>query len=154
MLKARESKKQMGVVPLNLRYDMLTPRFFEERSDVYQKALVKLKGANINDTIRFQYKGREYESFIREILPTGLDWYAVAYVVESEKPDSIIVIDRHDFVDMKRVVTVGADAYSIKDIIRLVQQQNDSAKTDELKAIIRRADITDVKKLELASALV
>lgn len=129
-------------------------RVLQERSDVYQKALVKLEGANINDTIRFQYKSREYETFIREIFPTGLDWYAVAYVVESEKPDSIIIIERHDFVDMKRVVTVGADAYSIKEIIRLVQQQKDSAKTDELKAIIRRADITDVKKLELASALV
>jgi hypothetical protein len=84
----------------------------------------------------------------------GLDWYAVAYVVESEKPDSTIIIEHHDFVDMKRVVTVRTDAYSIKDIIRLVQQQRDSAKTDKLKAIIRRADITDVEKLELASALV
>ena len=54
MHKARESKKQMGVVPHNLRYDMLTSRFFEDRPDVYQKALVKLEGANINDTIRFQ----------------------------------------------------------------------------------------------------
>jgi hypothetical protein len=152
--KARETKKQMGVVPHNLRYDMLTPRFFEERPDVYQKVLVKLEGANINDTIRFQYKDREYETFIREILPVGLDWYAVAYVVESEKPDNTIIIERHDFVDMKRVVTVGNDAYSIKEIIRLVQQQRDSAKTDKLKAIIRRADITDVEKLEIASALV
>ena len=57
---------------------------------------------------------------------------------------------------MKRVVKVGSviDAYSIKDIIRLVQQQKDSAKTEKLKAIIRRADITDAEKLDLASALV
>ena len=62
-----------------------------------------------------------------------------------------IIIEHHDFVDMKRVVTVGTDAYSIKDIIRLVQQQNDSAETEKLKAIIRRADITDAKKLDLAN---
>lgn len=29
-------------------------------SDVYQKVLVKLTNANINDTIRFQYKERQY----------------------------------------------------------------------------------------------
>ena len=43
-----------------------------------------------SSTIRFQHKGREYEAFFREILPTGLDWYAVAFVVESKKPASTI----------------------------------------------------------------
>ena len=92
MEKAREVKKQFGVIPHKLSYDMLTARFFTERPSIYQKVLVKLDGANINDTIRFDYKGRQYEAFIREILPTGLDWYAVAFVVESEKPASTIII--------------------------------------------------------------
>ena len=156
MDKARQITNQFGVVPHNLRYDLLTARFFSERPNIYQKVLVKLEGANINDTIRFEYKGRQYvyEAFIREILPTGLDWYAVAFVVESEKPASTIIIERHDFVDMKRVVKIGPDAFSIKDIIRMVQQQKDPAKTDQLKTIVRRADISDAEKLELASALV
>tara|TARA_B110001452_G_scaffold233790_1_gene211765 strand:- start:6 stop:173 length:168 start_codon:yes stop_codon:yes gene_type:complete len=55
---------------------------------------------------------------------------------------------------MKRVVKIGPDAFSIKDIIRMVQQQQDSAKTDQLKTIVQRTDISDAKKLELASALV
>lgn len=154
MDKAREVKKQFGVVPHNLRYDLLTARFFSERPGIYQKVLVKLDGANINDTIRFDYKGRQYEAFIREILPTGLDWYAVAFVVESEKPASTIIIEHHDFVDMKRVVKVGPDAFSIKDIIRMVQQQKDPSKTEQLKTIVCRTDVSDAEKLELASALV
>ena len=97
MQKAREIKKEMGVVPHNLRYDLLKARFFLEQPEIYQKVLVKLDGANINDTVRFQYKGRNYEAFIREILPTGLDWYAVAFVVESEKPSGTIIIEQHDF---------------------------------------------------------
>jgi hypothetical protein len=152
--KARAMKEQMGVIAHNLRYDMLTSRFFDERSDVYQKALVKLEGATVNDTIRFQYKFREYETFVREILPAGPNWYAVAYVVESEKPASTIIIERHDMMDTKRVVKVGSDVLSIKDVIRRVQQHKDSAKTGQLKTILLRGDITDAEKLELASALV
>ena len=154
MEKAREIKKQFGVVSQNLRYDLLTARFFSERPSIYQRVLVKLEGANINDTIRFEYKGREYEAFIREILPIGLDWFAVAFVVESEKPATPIIIQRHDFVDMKRVVKIGPDAFSIKDIIRMVQQQKDPTKVDQLKTIVMRKDISDAEKLELASALV
>eukprot|EP00966_Prymnesium_polylepis_P305371 7056535-Prymnesium_polylepis.1 len=154
MEKAREIKKQFGVVPQNLRYDLLTARFFSERPNIYQRVLVKLEDASINDTIRFEYKGRQYEAFIREILPIGMDWFAVGFVVESEKPATPIVIQRHDFVDMKRVVKIGPDAFSIKDIIRMVQQQKDPANTDQLKTIVRRADISDAEKLELASALV
>ena len=153
MKKAREMKTEMGVVPHNLRYDLLKSRFFSEQPHIYQKVLVKLAGANINDTIRFKYKGREYEAFIRAILPTGLDWYAVAFVVESEKPASTIIIETHEFVDMKRVMKVGRDAFSIKDIIRMVRQQADPAKTEQLKVIVRRADISDAEKLTLASAL-
>ena len=79
----------------------------------------------------------------------------MAFVVESEKPASTIIIERHDFVDMKRVVKIGPDAFSIKDIIpRMVQQQKDPAKTDQLKTIVQRKDISDAEKLELASALV
>ena len=139
MEKAREVK-QFGVIPHKLSYDMLTARYFTERPSIYQKVLVKLDGANINDTIRFDYKGRQYEAFIREILPTGLDWYAVAFVVESEKPASTIIIKQHDFVDMKRVVKIGPDAFSIKDIIRMVQQQKDPAKptTQDDRAPCRR----------------
>ena len=56
---------------------------------------------------------------------------------------------------MKRVVKVGPDAFSIKDIIRMVQQQGtDPAKTEQLKVIVRRTDISDAEKLEAASALV
>ena len=154
MEKAREINKEFGVVPQNLRYDLLTARFFSERPNIYQRVLVKLEDANINDTIRFEYKGRQYEAFIREILPIGMDWFAVGFVVESEKPATPIIIQSHDFVDMKRVVKIGPDAFSIKDIIRMVQQQKDPAKTDQLKTIVRRADISDAEKLELASALV
>ena len=45
---------------------------------------------------------------------------------------------------------VGADAFSIKDIIRMVR--NDSAKTDQLKIIMLRRDISDAEKLKLATA--
>ena len=58
-------------------------------------------------------------------------------VVESEKPESTIIIERHDFVDIKRVVRVGDDALSIKDIIRALR--NDPERTDQLKAILMRA---------------
>ena len=121
-------------------------------SQHYQKVLVKLKDANINDTIRFNYKGRQYEVFIREIIPTGLDWFAVAYVVEHQKPDSTIIIEEHSFVDMKRVATVREDAFSLRDIIRMLR--NDAEKTQILKEIMLRSDIDDAKKLELAAALV
>ena len=130
----------------------LTQRFFSDRDSVYQKVLVKLTNANINDTICFQYKERQYEAFIREIITTGLDWYAVAFVVESEKPESTIIIERHDILDMKRVVRVGGDALSIKDIIRVLR--NDPERTEQLKAILTRSDIQDAEKLEMASALV
>ena len=154
--KARSEKKRMGVIPHGILYDKLTPRFFTDpctdRYNVYQKVLVKLTNANINDTICFQYKERQYEAFVREIITTGLDWYAVAYVVESEKPESTIIIERHDILDMKRVVRVGGDALSIKDIIRALR--NDPERTEQLKAILTRSDIQDAEKLEMASALV
>ena len=95
---ARKDKKRMGVIASGLLYDKLNPRFFSDRDSVYQKVLVKLTNANINDTICFQYKERQYEAFIREIITTGLDWYAVAFVVESEKPESTIIIERHDIL--------------------------------------------------------
>jgi hypothetical protein len=149
---ARRVKKSMGVIASGLLYDKLTQRFFSDRDSVYQKVLVKLTNANINDTICFQYKERQYEAFIREIITTGLDWYAVAFVVESEKPESTIIIERHDILDMKRVVRVGGDALSIKDIIRVLR--NDPERTEQLKAILTRSDIQDAEKLEMASALV
>ena len=149
---ARKVKKSMGVISHGLLYDKLNQRFFTDRPSVYEKVLVKLTNANINDTICFQYKERQYEAFVREIITTGLDWYAVAYVVESEKPESTIIIERHDILDMKRVVRVGGDALSIKDIIRALR--NDPERTEQLKAILMRSDIQDAEKLELASALV
>ena len=149
---ARKVKKSMGVMPHGLLYDKLNPHFFTDRPSVYEKVLVKLTNANINDTICFQYKERQYEAFVREIITTGLDWYAVAYVVESEKPESTIIIERHDILDMKRVVRVGGDALSIKDIIRALR--NDPERTEQLKAILTRSDIQDAEKLEMASALV
>ena len=149
---ARRDKKQMGVLPDGLRYDALTPKFFEKRPDIYKKALVKLKDANINDTIRFEYKGRQYETFIREMVPSGLDWYAVAYVVEPEQQMGTILIDEHDFVDMKRVIKKGADSFSIRDIIRMLRDNRE--KTDTLKAIVLRKDISDAEKLKLAAALI
>ena len=112
---------------------------------------VKLKDANINDTIRFEYKGRQYETFIREIIPTGPDWYAVAYVVETEQQVGTILIDEHTFVDMKRVVKHGPDSFSIRDIIRMLRDNRE--KTDALKAIVVRKDISDAEKLKLAAAL-
>ena len=143
----------MHVIAQGLLYDKLTPRFFSDRYSVYQKVLVKLTNANINDTICFQYKERQCEAFIREIITTGLDWYAVAFVVESEKSESTIIIERHNILDMKRVVRVGTDALSIKDIIRALVR-NDPERTEQLKAILMRSDIQDAEKLELASALV
>ena len=125
--------------------------------NIYKKVLVKLKDANINDTIRFEYKGRQYETFIREMVPdisgsSGMDWYAVAYVVEEEDQVGTILIDDHTFVDMKRVVKHGADSFSIRDIIRMLR--NNREKTDALKAIVLRKDISDAEKLKLAAALV
>ena len=76
-------------------------------------------------------------------------------VVESEKPESTIIIERHDFVDIKRVVRVGDDALSIKDIIRALRNDPVPERTEQLKAILMRSDIKgDAEKLELASALV
>ena len=76
-------------------------------------------------------------------------------VVESEKPESTIIIERHDFVDIKRVVRVGDDALSIKDIIRALRNDLVPERTEQLKAILMRSDIKgDAEKLELASALV
>ena len=47
----------------------------------------------------------------------------------------------------------GSDAFSIKDIIRLVQQKKDPEKTDQLKAIMLQTGVSDAEKLELASTL-
>ena len=44
---------------------------------------------------------------------------------------------------VKRVVRVGGDALSIKDIIRALK--NDPERTEQLKAIIMRTDIDDAK---------
>ena len=78
----------------------------------------------------------------------------VVFFGSSNESFSTIIIEHHDFVDMKRVVKVGPDAFSIKDIIRMVQQQKDPTKKDQLKTIVMRKDISDAEKLELASALV
>ena len=70
-------------------------------------------------------------------------------------PSSIIIASdtRHPLdMIMKRVVRVGTDAVSIKDIIRALR--NDPERTDQLKAILMRSDIQDAEKLEMASALV
>ena len=58
----------------------------------------------------------------------------------------------HSFVDMKRVAKVGKDAFSLRDIVRMLR--NDAEKTQSLKEIMLRSDIDDAKKLELAAALV
>ena len=137
-------------MPIHVRYDMLTANYFATRSDIYQEVLVKLKEANITDTIRFEYKGRRYEAFIREMVPVGLDWYAVAYVVEKEKPECTFIIEEHTFVDMKRVMKVGADAFSIKHIVRMVS--GDTEKTKHVKSIMLQQDISDAEKLRLAAA--
>ena len=64
-------------------------------------------------------------------------------------------------MDMKRVVKIGPDAFSIKDIIRMVQQQKDPSSQDraaqderDRAPYARGTDISDAEKLELASALV
>ena len=62
------------------------------------------------------------------------------------------MVSFNDILDMKRVVRVGRDALSIKDIIRALR--NDPERTDQLKAILMRSDIQDAEKLEMASALV
>ena len=64
MKKGKESLLQMGVIPNRLTCGLLTKEFFSERPNVYQKVLVKLESANVNDTISFSYNGRQY---IREI---------------------------------------------------------------------------------------
>lgn len=149
---AKKDKKRMGVVPFKLLYSELSHNYFASKPNVYQKVTVKLtEEANIDDTIRFEYKGQQYEAFIRETMFTGLDWYAVAYVVESEKPTNVIIVDSHTFVDIKRVAKVGNDAVSIKDIIRLVR--DDASKTTKLKEIMLRRDISDAEKLQLATEL-
>ena len=102
--RALQDRKRMGVVPYRLRYDQLSHNYFASKPEIYQKVLVKLSSeASIDDTIRFDYKGHEYEAFIREMIPTGLDWYAVAYVVEREKPTGVLIVDSHTFVNTKRV---------------------------------------------------
>ena len=149
---ANQQRKAMGVLPYRLRYDKLTHDFFASFTSIYQKVLVKLTNANVNDTIRFKYKSRQYETFIREIIPVGLDWFAVAYVVEPNKPESTIIIEEHSLVDMKRAAKVANDALSFRDIVRMLR--NDAEKTESLKAIMLRSDIDDARKLELAAALV
>ena len=130
----------------------MSTSFFESRSNVYAKVLVKLDKANINDTISFKYADRRYEAFIREIVPVGLDWFAVAFVVESSPPEKPIIIHEHAIVNMKRVIRVGADAFSIKDIVRMVR--GDPEKTEKLKEIVMDASIDNAEKLKRASALV
>ena len=82
----------------------------------------------------------------------SLDWFAVAFVQESSPPDKPIVINEHTIVDMRRVVRVGADAFSMKDIVRMVR--GDSEKTEKLKEILTDASIDNAEKLKRASALV
>ena len=53
---------------------------------------------------------------------------------------------------MKRVVKHGADSFSIRDIIRMLRDNRE--KTDALKAIVLRTDISDAEKLKLAAALI
>jgi hypothetical protein len=138
-------------------FKQMTASFFEKATGTpglcfYAKALVKLDKANINDTISFTYGNRHYEVFIREIVPVGLDWFAVAFVEVSSPPEKPIVINEHTIVDMKRVVRVGTDAFSMKDIVRMVR--GDSEKTDKLKEILTDASIDNAEKLKRASALV
>lgn len=90
---ARKTRHTMGVVPCNLSYKVISRKFFEARDDVYAKALVKLEDANVDDTITFQHKNRLHEVFVREMIPIGTEWYAVAYVVDESKPKDTIVIE-------------------------------------------------------------
>ena len=80
------------VISNPLHYKGLTADFFEKRKGTYAKVLVKLDKANINDTISFKYADRRYEAFIREMVPVGLDWFAVAFVVESSPPEKPISV--------------------------------------------------------------
>ena len=98
------------------------------------------------------YADRRCEAFIRDIVPVGLDWFAVAFVVESSPPDKPIVINEHMIVNMKRVIRVGADTLSMKDIVRMVR--GDPEKTEKLKEIVTDASIDNAEKLKRASALV
>ena len=54
--------------------------------------------SGVQDSAGRVCKGRHHETFIREIITTGLDWYAVAFVVDSEKSESTTIIDRHTTV--------------------------------------------------------
>ena len=72
---------------------MLSRNFFETSTDIYKRVLVKLYEASRNDTIIFKYKDRNYDVYISEILPIGLDWYAVAFVAESSRTTSTIIIE-------------------------------------------------------------
>ena len=154
---ARYDKAPMIELSKPLHFKQMTASFFEKAtgvmgSNLYAKALVKLDEANINDTISFTYGGRHYEVFIREIVPVGPDWFAVAFVKVSSPPDKPIVINEHTIVDMKRAVSVGTDAFSMKDIVRMVR--GDSEKTDKLREILTDASTDNAEKLKRASALV
>ena len=72
--------------------------------------------------------------------------------VISTPPLKPIVINEHTIVDMRRVVRVGADAFSMKDIVRMVR--GDSEKTEKLKEILTDASIDNAEKLKRASTLV
>jgi len=150
--RVKEAGKSNVYTSHPLHYCMMTARYFENQSDTYAKVLVKLDRANINDTISFRYADRRYEAFIREIVPVGLDWFAVAFVVERSPPDKPIIIDQHTIVNVKRVIRVGADAFSMKDIVRMVR--GDPEKTEKLKEIVADASIDNAEKLKRASALV
>ena len=154
MKKGKESLMQMGVILNRLTCNLLTKEFFSERPNVYQKVLVKLESANVNDTISFSYNGRQYKKFIREIAPVGKDWYAMAFVVQKTKPVTIIVIDDFELVDTTRVMMVGGDAFTLNDIIHIVRRQQDTVDITKLDAILQRTDIFGNLKLRMASKLI
>ena len=154
MKKGKESLMQIGVIPNRLTCNLLTKEFFSERPNVYQKVLVKLESANVNDTISFSYNGRQYKKFIREIAPVGKDWYAMAFVVQKTKPVTIIVIDDFELVDTTRVMMVGGDAFTLNDIIHIVRRQQDTVNITKLDAILQRTDIFGNLKLCMASKLI
>lgn len=147
--------KTLGHAPFKspLHYSHTTRSFFEVKlSNIYAKVLVKLDKANINDTISFKYADRRYEAFIREIVPVGLDWFAVAFVVQRSPPDKPIIIHEHTIVNTERVIRVGDDALSMKDIVRMFR--GDPERTEKLKEIVMDASIDNAEKLKRASALV
>ena len=87
---AKKDLQTMGIVTNHLKCNWM-PTFFEKQ-EIYSKFLVKLdKDTTCGDSVTFQVCNRTYNLFVREIVPSGTEWLAIAFAIAPKQPETRII---------------------------------------------------------------